>query len=87
MRESRFIVTVFMLAAITAASASDALAEIKKPVGATPVRAKPGVSKLSESECLNAKGMLWERAECASGVSCAVQDEDKKWHYVCVTKQ
>jgi hypothetical protein len=87
MREYRIIVTVFMSAAITGISTLGALAEAKKPVGATPVQTINGLSKLSESECLdNVKGMIWNRKECASGVSCAFQDEKKEWHYLCLTK-
>jgi len=84
----KMLMTILMSGAIATALSLGALAEVKKkPVGATPVRSINGISKLSETECATAKGILWERTECASGMSCAVQDEDKKWHYLCITKQ
>jgi uncharacterized membrane protein len=88
MRTGSFIATAFVAATVTAALTLGALAEAKKtgPAGATRVRSINGVSKLSKQECENAKGMIWPRVEC-NGDSCALQDEDKKWHYICITKQ
>ncbi len=89
MTTGSFITTAFIAATVTAALALGALADVKKagPAGATRVRSINGVSKFSKQECENAKGMIWERVECAGGESCALQDENKVWHYICITKQ